>query len=184
MPLLVNQKRFRHVRYRGRRRLNQLHDTTRGTNHQSVRPESRESIQHPVPVETLLDQVRLFRQGAAAMLVDPTITPTVLRHLTLEPLIRDALKTETSEVQDETVRACLPLLAGGEASNAALPARSANVGTLPTLQRQKHVAFLRASLGNLPAAFVAADASRPWMLYWALTGLYLLGEDVSEYRER
>ncbi|KAI9825473.1 MAG: CAAX farnesyltransferase (FTase) subunit beta [Thelocarpon impressellum] len=29
-----------------------------------------------------------------------------------------------------------------------------------------------------------ADASRPWLLYWALTGLFLLGEDVSQYRER
>lgn len=189
MPLPVKQKRIR-VRYRGRH-LSHLHDT-RQPDHHRARPELTGyyySIQRPVPVviqqsSKRPDEARPFRQGAAGMLADPTSTPTVLRHFHLEPPIRDALKTETSEVQDETVRACLPLLAGGEASVAALPSTSVDARALPSLQRQKHVAFLQGSLGNLPAGFVAADASRPWMLYWALTGLYLLGEDVSDYRER
>jgi protein farnesyltransferase subunit beta len=30
---------------------------------------------------------------------------------------------------------------------------------------------------------VAADASRPWFLYWCLSALTMLGEDVSSYRE-
>jgi protein farnesyltransferase subunit beta len=28
------------------------------------------------------------------------------------------------------------------------------------------------------------DASRPWMVYWALAGLSLLGEDVTRVRQR
>jgi protein farnesyltransferase subunit beta len=31
---------------------------------------------------------------------------------------------------------------------------------------------------------MAADATRPWMVYWALAGLSMLGEDVSEYASR
>jgi protein farnesyltransferase subunit beta len=28
------------------------------------------------------------------------------------------------------------------------------------------------------------DASRPWMMYWVLCGLSLMGHDISPYRER
>jgi protein farnesyltransferase subunit beta len=38
-------------------------------------------------------------------------------------------------------------------------------------------------LGNLPAAYKVADASRPWIFYWCLNGLVLLGADVSKYRD-
>lgn len=110
--------------------------------------------------------------AAAVMFAHRTraANPAPPPYWTPEPPIRDALETESSTVQRETARACRALRVGGDA--------------WPGLQRQKHVAFLRNSLGTLPAGFVAVDASRPWMLYWALTGLYLLGEDVSEYRER
>lgn len=55
---------------------------------------------------------------------------------------------------------------------------------MPRLRRDRHIAFLRHTLGKLPAPFVAADASRPWMLYWALNGMALLGADVSSYADK
>ncbi|KAK4219924.1 protein farnesyltransferase subunit beta [Rhypophila decipiens] len=94
------------------------------------------------------------------------------------PPIRDALVTETSRVQDKTVDVCLPYLTGEEDGHLVY-----NPHGVPSLEREKHIGFLHKSLGRLPGGFVAADASRPWFLYWALSGLVLLGEDVSSYRE-
>jgi protein farnesyltransferase subunit beta len=96
---------------------------------------------------------------------------------TREPLVSDPLVTTTSEAQDRTVEQCLPLLSAEDKTI------DYNAYGVPRLQRENHIAFLRRSLGNLPAPFVAADASRPWMFYWALNGLSLLGADVSIYRE-
>jgi protein farnesyltransferase subunit beta len=94
------------------------------------------------------------------------------------PWIRDLLDTETSRVQDQTILECLPFLAGKE------PKIEYNAHGIPHLDRKRHIQFLHKNLRKLPAPYVAADASRPWMLYWALTGLYAMGEDISEYRER
>lgn len=93
-----------------------------------------------------------------------------------QPPVRDSLQTTTSKVQDETVEVCLPFLDG---SNLA----KTNDHGLPHLTRHKHAAFLHKQLGRLPGAFIGADASRPWFLYWCLNALRLLGEDVSSYRE-
>ncbi|SPQ27014.1 63b1b291-bda4-4157-aaca-05b1eedb3a7d [Thermothielavioides terrestris] len=93
------------------------------------------------------------------------------------PPVRDSLVTGTSQVQDETVGVCLPFLSGEDA------AFEYNEHGVPRLDRERHVRFLHKSLGRLPGAFVAADASRPWFLYWCLAALTLLGEDVTSYRE-
>ena len=108
--------------------------------------------------------------------------PPVPDLYTCPPPIRDGLVTETSDLQDETVQECLPYLSG-----AVDPSKGPfdfNPHGLPPLEREKHVAFLHNVLGTLPAAYVGYDASRPWILYWALTGLYLLGQDISQYQER
>lgn len=108
--------------------------------------------------------------------VDDDVTPVPALFTTL-PLIRDELVTESSEMQDETVQECLPFLAE--------PGGDLNLFGVTQLARTKHVHFLHKMIsGPLPAGFTAADASRPWMVYWALTGLHLLGEDVTTYRER
>lgn len=91
------------------------------------------------------------------------------------PPVRDELQSETTVSQDDTVSLCLPFLAG-ERNDAC------NGHGLPRLDRERHVRFLHKQLGRHPAPFVAADASRPWFLYWSLNGLSLLGEDVSSYR--
>ena len=96
--------------------------------------------------------------------------------------IRDTLQTPTSTLQDETMEQCLPLLASFEES----PRDWASLNTwgMPRLRREKHVEFLHQCLKPLAAGFVGFDASRPWILYWVLAGLSLLGEDVQSYRER
>lgn len=99
----------------------------------------------------------------------------------LPPLI-DSLETKSSYEQDETVQDCLPLLAGIHD-----PSRNLfdfNSHGLARLEREKHVKYLHGCLKELPAKFVVHDASRPWILYWVLTGLCLLGEDVQQYRTR
>ncbi|KAF3481299.1 CaaX farnesyltransferase beta subunit Ram1 [Arthroderma uncinatum] len=96
---------------------------------------------------------------------------------TLPPLI-DKLETETSKSQSEVTNKCIPFLTG-EASS--MPP---NKWGVQRLNRDLHVAYLVDALGEYPANFVGLDASRPWMVYWAITGLYLLGEDVREYEKR
>ena len=97
---------------------------------------------------------------------------------TQPPPVRDALVTETSKVQDKTVDVCLPYLTGDVGSHITY-----NAHGVPSLDREKHFKFLHKNLGRFPGAFVAADASRPWFMYWSLGGLSTLGEDVSGYRE-
>ncbi|CZS99160.1 related to RAM1-protein farnesyltransferase, beta subunit [Rhynchosporium graminicola] len=94
------------------------------------------------------------------------------------PLCRDLLMTESSQLQDETIQECLPFMSGLN------PDAEYNTHGVPRLGRERHIAFLHKSLGRLPAGYVAADASRPWMFYWALNGLATMGEDISGYRDR
>ena len=56
----------------------------------------------------------------------------------------------------------------------------------PPLEKQKHVAFLT-MLGLkdiLPRGFASLDASRPWMMYWVLCALKMLGDDITPHRQR
>ncbi|KAI1845992.1 hypothetical protein JX265_000918 [Neoarthrinium moseri] len=96
---------------------------------------------------------------------------------TAEPPITDDLISVTSTAQGNTVDQCLPLLKAQDNSI------EYNIHGVPRLRRRKIINYLKLTLGQLPAPFVAADASRPWSLYWALNGMSLLGEDVSQYRE-
>ncbi|KAL2136093.1 hypothetical protein VTI74DRAFT_5499 [Chaetomium olivicolor] len=93
------------------------------------------------------------------------------------PPVRDTLVTDTSRVQDETVEACLPFLSGEHEDV------EYNEHGLPGLDRERHVRFLHMNLGKLPGRFVAADPSRPWFLYWCLSALSMMGEDLSSFRE-
>lgn len=119
----------------------------------------------------------ILRDTLLSSLVNNTASMTPRLFTTLPP-IRDLLHTGTSQVQDATIQECLPFLSGVKSD---VPCNKHGV---PRLDRQRHIRFLHKTLQNLPAPYVAADASRPWMFYWALTGLVALGEDVSEYRER
>ena len=62
--------------------------------------------------------------------------------------------------------------------------KNGGLRSLPMLRRDAHIRFLRDKLGSYPWYFAAMDASRPWVFYWALNGLVLLGVDVGEYVDR
>jgi protein farnesyltransferase subunit beta len=97
------------------------------------------------------------------------------------PAIRDLLITESSRVQDAVVESCLPLLSGTDVS---LSTSKLNRLGVPPLLEAEHANFFFDDLEDHPPGFVVLDASRPWMLYWALAGLTLLGEDLTSYRNR
>lgn len=92
------------------------------------------------------------------------------------PPIRDVLVTGTSREQDKTADLCLPFLAAEDGD------LERNRHGLPRLSRDRHIRFLHGQLGSKPAAFLAADPTRPWFLYWSLSALTMLGHDVSTYR--
>ncbi|KAI8635679.1 terpenoid cyclases/Protein prenyltransferase [Xylariaceae sp. FL1651] len=94
-----------------------------------------------------------------------------------QPPIKDSLITDTSTRQDAVVDDCKLWLSGE------LQGVNVNRHGVPSLSRERHTKFLEKNLGNLPAAFKAVDASRPWIFYWCLNGLSLLGADVTKYRD-
>jgi len=104
--------------------------------------------------------------------------PLYLREAVLG-LFHTDLETTTTEAQAKTNDECLPYLLGQKTDG--LPTNSHG---LPALRKTQHVAFLKAQVANLPAPYVAIDASRPWFFYWTMAGLSSLGEDVTSYRER
>lgn len=55
------------------------------------------------------------------------------------------------------------------------PAGPHDIAVRAPLLRDKHAAFLLSSLRALPESFVSLDASRPWICYWSLHALDLLG---------
>ncbi|KAJ5619732.1 hypothetical protein N7510_003716 [Penicillium lagena] len=121
---------------------------------------------------------RASRKIMASISQEPR--PGIPALFTQPPPIRDPLVTETLDLQIETVDKCLPFLHGIHSTQRG----PFNALGVPALQRDEHVAYLYDSLEDYPAGFVAMDASRPWMVYWALAGLSLLGEDVTRFRER
>jgi protein farnesyltransferase subunit beta len=112
-----------------------------------------------------------------------TAQPAIPALFTTSPPIEDSLITETSLKQSSTVAECLPFLTGEHES---LSSIALNAHGIPPLDRPRHIAFLHKTLQGLPPGYAAADASRPWMFYWALAGLSALGEAdaVAGYRER
>lgn len=87
------------------------------------------------------------------------------------PTASDGLQDiETLRSQFETEQAISSLLA--EHLAAAEP---------PSLAVDTHVAYCRRLLDNtLPPYFVGLDASRPWLLYWTIHSLAMMGCEVDE----
>lgn len=130
-------------------------------------------------VEGLSNAVSSSFTGAPVTMSAQTARASVIPDLfTTLPLIRDLKSTVTTQDQDKTILECLPFLNGTEEGI------QYNDYGVPHLDRKHHIAFLHKNLKPLPAGYVAADASRPWMFYWILSGLSTMGEDVSPYRER
>ena len=93
------------------------------------------------------------------------------------PPIKDPLVTYTSCSQDETAERCLPYHAGTTEFGF-----DRNPQGIPRLNHEDHVDFLSDNIQN--ARYTAYDALRPWVIYWSLTGLSVLGEDLTQWRDR
>lgn len=105
--------------------------------------------------------------------------PDVSAMYTTFPLPPDNLVTKTSISQDETTALCMRFMTGQESEIS-----QRNSHGIPGLQRSQHISFLKKSLEKYPSRFQGMDASRPWILYWTISALNILGVDVSVYRER
>lgn len=92
--------------------------------------------------------------------------------------LKDPLQTATSKTEDETFKVIEPFLQGNPHG---FPLNSHGI---PQIQRSAHVEYLEDSLGDYPAGFAMMDASRPWMVYWGLQGLTVLGQDISEHQQK
>lgn len=81
----------------------------------------------------------------------------------------DAVSTETSRQQldlESTVQDLYRELLTADA-----PEQEA----LLTLRRPDHINYLHGGLQTLSSSYVSLDASRPWICYWILHSLALLG---------
>lgn len=72
--------------------------------------------------------------------------------------------SETLAAQKSLIEACQPLI-----ENETL------------FDTDAHVMYLLKMLRPLPAGFKALDASQPWLIFWCINALALLGHDVSQY---
>lgn len=82
--------------------------------------------------------------------------------------------TNSSLEQRNTEEACLRLFEKAEAAQTDLD------DELPVLNRRKTVGFLRRGLRELSEGYECLDASRPWLVYWIVHSIELLGEELTE----
>lgn len=87
----------------------------------------------------------------------------------LTPVV-DNYQTASSELQHETEASILPFFEGASEEDY-------------KLKKEKHGKFLKTMLGELPMQFKSLDASRPWMIYWGVNALMLLGMDVEDLKK-
>lgn len=95
----------------------------------------------------------------------------------LEPLDNNSIpidsdlemETKTSIDQKDTAEACLNCIAMGCEQHM-------------TLKAVEHKKFLRVLLDKLSPAFTTLDASRPWMIYWGINGLAILGDEAHDLK--
>ncbi|KAF9890181.1 CAAX farnesyltransferase (FTase) subunit beta [Aspergillus nanangensis] len=145
------------------------------------KPNCRSSSRNPQATDSTTKprDHHLLKQTTTTM-GEPQAHPGVPALFTEPPAIQDTLITETTELQNDTINKCVPFLKGIHSSQKG----PWNQYGVPALTRDEHIGYLYDSLEEYPAAFVSIDASRPWMSYWALAGLSLLGQGVRSFRSR
>lgn len=50
----------------------------------------------------------------------------------------------------------------------------------PKLKREALIRFLRRGIHNLSEGYTSLDASRPWLVYWIVHAMRLLGNELTE----
>ncbi|KAF1813573.1 terpenoid cyclases/Protein prenyltransferase [Eremomyces bilateralis CBS 781.70] len=96
---------------------------------------------------------------------------------TFPPSISPEPLTPTLAAQKQVAELCL--------SQHEIAARAEPHRTFP-FDRVAHAEFLAGALEKYPWQFQVQDASRPWLVYWAVAGLSALGEeleDVEDWRD-
>ena len=84
---------------------------------------------------------------------------------------RDEIETKTSKEQSQIEDHVKDIYQGKLTADKIVLQRS-------RLSRRLHTGFLRAGLKKLPTGFQSLDASHPWLCYWLIHSLGLLGEYI------
>lgn len=119
-------------------------------------------------LEKRAPQIQIKKPRASRVTIFPNTKSTKdlksIGNKTMPGLLKDDLVTATSEAQEETK----------------LKVLSAYKIGVKELNRQRHIRFLRQMLQDLPAGFQKLDASKPWIIYWNINALALLGDDITD----
>lgn len=86
--------------------------------------------------------------------------------------IPDSLETVTTVDQYETEEKCVSMFTTDSV-----------LTELQYLKRDQHIAFLRKTVSKLNSSYTPLDASRPWVVYWAINGLSVLDEEISDLKD-
>lgn len=89
------------------------------------------------------------------------------------PVPSDGVYTDTLLEQRETEERLADVLT--DVPPALVPRDSSTAGGTTVLRKSEHGVFLASTFYRLPAPYVALDASRPWLMYWTVHSLDLLG---------
>lgn len=183
----VRSKRSK-ILFRGRKYLSAQQNFKSSSNVKALegsKSKRMTSVKHTVPTD-LEDPVELITSdslGQSTLQIGKTASSSrsddfpVPKLFASLPPIRDPLVTGTSRSQDETAAQCLPFHTGASRSIFDLTSHG-----IPRLNRENHVEFLSDIIQT--ARHVAFDPLRPWVIYWSLTGLAVLGEDLAQWRDR
>jgi protein farnesyltransferase subunit beta len=101
-----------------------------------------------------------------------TLTPSVFA-LPHTPHPTNSHPTATLTEQAETEELILDLLELTASPNE--KASLSNPGSNLQLRKGEHVTYVCSTVNHLPAPYVSLDASRPWLLFWTMHSLDLLG---------
>lgn len=102
----------------------------------------------------------------------PSAYPSVFT-LPRVPLPSNGVYTDTLLEQRDTEDRLSDVLS--DVAPALVPREPATAGGTTTLRKAEHALFLHSMFYRLPAPYVSLDASKPWLMYWTVHSLDLMG---------
>ena len=84
-------------------------------------------------------------------------------------IVDDGFQTDTSNAQEAAELACRDVFEEWLEADGSLSRDSVS------LSKAAHAQYLNAGLHNLPGSYSSLDASRPWLCYWIVHSLEILG---------